>query len=163
MHRIPDLITITVMICFFYGTVHGQTTALPGWELGGNAGVFIYQGDLAPSAIGSYKTARTGLSLYGNRILSNFFALRTNLTIAGLAGDDTKYPNPAWRVERALNFRTSVFEISETWYGIYWEITPIITIPAFPPIYSGASVILSFISDAMPVNSIPAILERNPP
>ena len=119
MNRIPASVTVSVLLCFFNTTTEGQTSTLPTWEIGLSAGTFIYQGDLAPGALGSYKTMRPGLSAYGNRILSNSFALRTSLTVAGLAGDDLKYSSPAWRQERALNFRTSVFEVSET---LVWDI-----------------------------------------
>lgn len=83
------------------------------------SGAFIYQGDLAPSSWGSYKTARPGITLYGNRILDASFSLRTSLTFAGLKGDDLKYPDAGWRQARALNFRTPLYEISET---LVWDI-----------------------------------------
>ena len=34
------------------------------FEIGLNAGVFVYQGDLTPSQFGSYKTLKPGLSLF---------------------------------------------------------------------------------------------------
>jgi hypothetical protein len=119
MNRIPDWVASAALCCLCYSYSDAQTTDLPKWELGLNAGPFLYQGDLAPSATGSWKTWRPGISLYGNRILSNAFALRTSLTFAGLHGDDTKYSSPAWRSERALNFSTSLTEISET---LVWDI-----------------------------------------
>jgi hypothetical protein len=118
MSRIPELFAAAVLTCFFIPTVHGQTS-LPKWEVGANIGGYIYQGDLAPSALGSYKTIRPGLSIYGNRILNASFSLRTSLTIAGLKGDDAKYHDAAWRAARNLNFRTPVYEISET---LVWDI-----------------------------------------
>ncbi|HWK07766.1 MAG TPA: DUF6089 family protein [Puia sp.] len=116
---------LTLIIClsstalFNSTTIYGQINTNPKWELGINAGAFIYQGDLAPSAWGSYKTAKPGLSIYGSRILNASFALRTSLTFASLKGDDLKYGGPAWRQARALNFRTPVYEISET---LVWDI-----------------------------------------
>ncbi len=118
MRRNLYLFSATISISLFHIALYGQTS-LPKWELGLNAGAFIYQGDLAPSAWGSYKTARPGLSMYGNRILNASFSLRGSLTLAGLAGNDLKYPAPTWRQERALNFRTPLYEVSTT---LVWDI-----------------------------------------
>ena len=83
------------------------------------AGPFLYQGDLAPSPLGSFKTVHPGLTLFGSRLLNRFFALRTTLSIVQLSGDDLKYANVAWRQARGLNFHTSVFEVSES---IVWDV-----------------------------------------
>lgn len=83
------------------------------YEIGANAGVFVYQGDLVPARIGSYKTLKPGLNLFVNRIVSPLFSLRTNLAIGGLKGDDARYSKPIYRQQRNLNFKTPAFEISE--------------------------------------------------
>jgi hypothetical protein len=83
------------------------------FELGVNAGVFVYQGDLTPSQLGSYKTLKPEINFFVNRILNAVFSLRTNLALGGLKGDDAKYSSPEYRQQRNLNFKSPVFEISE--------------------------------------------------
>src|SRR6186997_1663103 len=83
------------------------------FELGVNAGVFVYQGDLTPSKLGSYKTLKPELSFFVNRKLNAVFSLRTNLAFGGLKGDDASYSSPEYRQQRNLNFKSPLFEISE--------------------------------------------------
>jgi hypothetical protein len=83
------------------------------FELGINAGVFVYQGDLTPSRLGSYKTLKPELNIFMNRIFSPLFSLRSNLVIGKLKGDDAKYPTPEYRQQRNFNFISPVVEISE--------------------------------------------------
>ena len=83
------------------------------FELGVSLGTFIYQGDLAPSHIGSVRTQKLGLNLFANKILNNSFLLRTNLAVGKLKGDDAKYANPEYRQQRNFYFTSSVIEISE--------------------------------------------------
>ncbi len=105
---------VFIIVCFCRTQSQAQEQALLScWELGIQASQFIYQGDLAPSAAGSTKTPGYGLGIYGNRIITSALALRTSLVFGRLSGDDSKYPTPAWRLERALSFSTPVFEVSE--------------------------------------------------
>jgi hypothetical protein len=89
------------------------------WQIGFNAGLFIYQGDLSPSHFGSYKTMKPGLAVYASRILSPSFILRTNLALGSLKGDDAKYSSPEWRQQRNFNFTSPVTEVSEL---LVWNI-----------------------------------------
>ena len=82
------------------------------WMIGINAGAMIYQGDLTPSAFGSYKTASPVFGFSVARILNPYFALRGNAFFGKLRGDDAVYNNPSWRKSRALNFSTPVTEFS---------------------------------------------------
>lgn len=97
-------------------------------EIGLTGGVFIYQGDLTPSKFGSYRTLRPAANLFVNRILSPAFSLRTSLFYGGLRGNDAAYKNPSWRQERAFNFTTHPFELSEMLVWNAWstdkKITP---------------------------------------
>ncbi len=101
-----------IIICFCSTLALGQALTSK-WELGAQISQFIYQGDLAPAASGSYKTPGYGLGIYANRILNRSFSLRTSLVYGKLKGDDSKYPIPAWRQQRNLAFSSPVFEISE--------------------------------------------------
>ena len=96
----------------FY-TVSGQSI-IPKYEIGINAGVFIYQGDLTPNALGSYNTMKPGFGLFAARNINNHLAVRLNFMRGRLKGDDDRYNYPAWRQQRNLNFNSPVTELSGT-------------------------------------------------
>lgn len=83
------------------------------WQIGVNGGILVYQGDLTPTDVGSYKTVKPVSGLYVSRILNPAFLLRTNLAIGKLYGNDSLYSSPVWRKQRNYNFTASVTEISE--------------------------------------------------
>jgi Domain of unknown function (DUF6089) len=85
---------------------------IPKFQFGISAGAFVYQGDLTPSALGSYKTLRPAINLFASKLFSPSFALRGNLAFGGLKGDDAKYDHPAYRQQRNFNFASPVLEIS---------------------------------------------------
>jgi hypothetical protein len=101
-----------LLFYFVYLAAIGQSISSK-FELGITAGVFVYQGDLTPSRLGSYKTLKPELNIFVNRILSPLFSLRTNLGFGKLKGDDAKYLTPEYRQQRNFNFISPVFEISE--------------------------------------------------
>lgn len=88
-------------------------TNLSKWQVGVNGGIFIYQGDLTPSALGSYKTLQPVLGGYVSRTLNPSLLLRTNIALGKLSGNDAKYNAPEYRQHRNYNFTTPVTEISE--------------------------------------------------
>lgn len=89
-------------------------------ELGANLNSFIYQGDLTPNKLGSFKTMRWGLDLNGSYLLNTRFALRTQILFGGLEGDESRYSKPSYRQQRNFAFKTPVTEISER---LVWNIT----------------------------------------
>lgn len=93
-------------------TVYGQVD-LSKFELGVNLGTYLYQGDLTPSAKGSFKTPGFGFMVYANRAVTASFSLRTSLAVGSLKGDDGKFSDPSWRKQRNFSFKSPVFEISE--------------------------------------------------
>ena len=102
------------VIVFFLSShtfTHAQLN-LSNWQFGVNAGMFIYQGDLTPSRMGSYKTWRPAFGLNISRVLSPSFLARVNFAFGSLKGNDAAYNDPAWRKERSFNFSSSVKEIS---------------------------------------------------
>jgi opacity protein-like surface antigen len=82
------------------------------YEVGLSGGVFVYQGDLTPEKIGSYKTMKPQIALQLYRIISPAFSLRLNFTRGKLYGNDAKYASPDWRRQRNFNFTTPVTELS---------------------------------------------------
>jgi hypothetical protein len=106
------IIGLIILIIHQSLTAHTQIN-IAKYEIGAGIGAFVYQGDLTPSASGSYRTMKPAINLFGSKILSPSFLLRTNLAFGKLKGDDALYDHPEYRQQRNFNFRSPVFEISE--------------------------------------------------
>lgn len=94
------------------GTAAKAQLPVSKYEAGINIGTFIYQGDLTPSALGSFKTPGWVLGLNGSRRLSNAFSVRADLNFGKLRGDDAKYAHPVYRQQRAFTFKSRVVELT---------------------------------------------------
>jgi opacity protein-like surface antigen len=98
------------------------------YEVGINAGTFIYQGDLSPSTYGSFKTPGLVVGISGSQQINNNLAVRLDLNIGRLNGNEAKYKEPEWRQQRAFAFRDGVKEITASlvYYplGIDRHLTP---------------------------------------
>jgi len=81
-------------------------------EIGAAAGVFIYQGDLTPSSLGSFRTLQPGFNLFASKVINHSFSLRANLAFGKLYGNDARYSSPAWRQERNFVFQSRFSEIT---------------------------------------------------
>jgi hypothetical protein len=84
----------------------------PQFQVGINAGTFIYQGDLAPSPIGSFKTPRFACGFYVGKSLTHTISTRIDLSFGSLEGQDIKYNIPSWRQRRNFKFYTPVSEVT---------------------------------------------------
>ncbi len=93
---------------------------VPKYEIGANLGFMVYQGDLTPQQIGSFKTQKFALGLHAGKLLSPSFSLRANLAFGKLKGDDAKYAIPEYRQQRNFNFTSPVTELSAQ---LVWNIT----------------------------------------
>jgi hypothetical protein len=102
---------ITLILIAMALVADGQTIRGK-YELGAQAGVFVYQGDLSPSPLGSFKTLRPALGLWAARRLGDLYAIRLGLNLGRIAGDEGKYSDPAYRKERNLAFSTPVTELA---------------------------------------------------
>lgn len=103
------LLFITTTVCFISASAQINTSK---YEIGLKAGIFIYQGDLTPSDVGSYKTIRPQFGIFANRLLSQSFAIRINFDAGSVHGDDAKYNHPSWRRDRSFRFSSPVYELS---------------------------------------------------
>ena len=103
--------TLFIIGCSLFVKLYAQSGSRLEWGI--LPSLFIYQGDLTPSHIGSYKTMKPGITVFVSKQVWERVSLRTNLAIGSLKGDDAKWNNPAWRQERALTFKTPLIEISE--------------------------------------------------
>ncbi len=89
------------------------------YEVGINFGTLIYQGDLAPNGAGYTKTLKPTIGVFVSKSLDEYFSLRANLNIGKITADDLKYTSPWYKQARALNFSTSITELSGT---LTWNI-----------------------------------------
>ena len=103
---------VLLLFCCIHFIAIGQFASSK-FEFGINGGLFVYQGDLTSSRLGSYKTLKPGLNVFVNKIISPLLSLRTNVTFGKLQGNDAKYATPEYRQQRSFNFTSPVFEISE--------------------------------------------------
>lgn len=110
--RLKNTLILALPFLFCSSLSQAQSLFESKYEIGINAGTLIYQGDLTPDAVGSFKTPGFVVGLYGSRRLSNKLAARLDLSHGRLRGDDAKYDNPDWRPERALKFKTPVTEVA---------------------------------------------------
>lgn len=88
-------------------------------EFGLQAGSFIYQGDLTPSKLGSFRTPGFNIGLSAGTRLNNFLSARANLVLGKLCGDDGRYSEPEWRQHRNFNFNTLVTEFTGQ---VVWDV-----------------------------------------
>lgn len=104
-----------ILFAFFFiinSALHAQWTGLVKYEAGLSAGAFIYQGDLAPSDLGSYKTVQPAFAVSASSILNRAFAVRANLALGGLRADESKYSHPEYRQQRNFASRSFVAELA---------------------------------------------------
>ena len=106
-------IYLYLLITFIFSNkVHSQTNTSK-WQIGANIGFAVYQGDLTPYRVGSYKLLKPLIGLDISRIFTPYLKLRTSIALGQLKGDEGLYVKPPYRKERNLNFTTSFAEISE--------------------------------------------------
>jgi opacity protein-like surface antigen len=100
--------------------IHAQSESKK-YEIGVNAGTYIYLGDLTPPLFGSFKTPGFVIGINGSRQLNYVLSLRLDLSIGKLKGDEATYSSPAYRQERAFSFSSSITETSvSVVYRPYW-------------------------------------------
>lgn len=110
-------LAITLIILSTLGKIHAQTRS-SGWQIGGNIGFAVYQGDLAPAILGSYINVDPAFSIHFSRALSASLKLRTAVCFSKIEADERKYTQSVFRQQRSLSFSSPFKEISET---IVWN------------------------------------------
>ncbi len=104
----------TTLVFFFFGCIGFKANAqfYKDMSVGLNAGIYIYQGDLTPERLGSFRTLQPGFSFFAKKPINHFLAARIHISIAKLKGDDSRYTTPAYRQQRNFYFTTPVKEFS---------------------------------------------------
>lgn len=104
----------TVIVFFFLVLAASESNAqfYKDMSIGLNGGAYIYQGDLTPNNLGSFRTIQPGFSLFVKKPINHFLAARVHISIARLKGDDSRYSKPEFRQQRNFNFSTPVKEFS---------------------------------------------------
>jgi Domain of unknown function (DUF6089) len=104
--------TAIVFIVFLSSSLKSNAQFYKDMSVGLNGGIYIYQGDLTPQALGSFKTIKPGFSLFAKKPINHFLAARVHISIASLKGDDSRYSEPEYRQQRNFYFTSSVKEFS---------------------------------------------------
>lgn len=114
-----SLSTIIVTATLTFTTTGSKAQFFKDVSVGANVGAYIYQGDLAPSAIGSLKTASPGFSLFAQKTFNKYLSFRLNFSASTLKGDESKYNTPVYRQYRNFMFSSPLHELSGL---IVWNI-----------------------------------------
>ncbi|HMK02827.1 MAG TPA: DUF6089 family protein [Ferruginibacter sp.] len=104
--------TAIVSLFFLFVGVNSKAQFYKDISIGGNAGAYIYQGDLTPEPLGSFRTVQPGFSLFAKKPINHFLAVRLHMSFARLKGDDSRYSKPEYRQQRNFYFTTPVKEFS---------------------------------------------------
>ncbi len=84
----------------------------PRYEFGLSLGRIVYQGDLTPSALGSFRSSKFSYGLTAARVLSTALSVRASFLHGGLSGNDGLYSVPEYRKQRNFNFTSTVNELT---------------------------------------------------
>ena len=81
-------------------------------SVGINGGLYVYQGDLTPDPLGSFRTIKPGLSLFAKKPINYFLSARLHMSFASLQGNDSRYSKPEYRQQRNFYFFSPLMEFS---------------------------------------------------
>lgn len=101
-----------VVVFSAVNSLHAQIILKNNFEIGLSAGTAIYQGDIEPGALGSYKRLQPSFNLYAGKWINQFFLVQAVFTHANITAHDSDWANPAFKRMRNLNFNTSINEIN---------------------------------------------------
>lgn len=82
------------------------------WELGVSGGVTAYAGDVNAEKFYDLENKDYGYGLFVRRHFGPVWALRLNYLGGKVSGDESRFPEPSWRAERAFRFSTPIHESS---------------------------------------------------
>ena len=112
MFTIPQKVFLfSFFSCLMYLTVEAQNQNAP-ISFGVQFGTCIYQGDLAPSFVGSYHALKPMVSVVVNKPIANNFSLRGSFSKGEISADESIYSSPAWRKSRAFKFNSPLTEVA---------------------------------------------------
>jgi hypothetical protein len=102
----------TVVITFLFVSISGYSQFYKDMSVGLNAGLYVYQGDLTPDPLGSFRTIKPGFSLFAKKPLNRFLSARFHMSFASLQGNDSRYSKPEYRQQRNFYFFSPLMEFS---------------------------------------------------
>jgi opacity protein-like surface antigen len=111
--------TAIVFIAFLSISLKSNGQFYKDMSAGLNGGIYVYQGDLTPKIIGSFRTMQPGFSLFVKKPINHFLSARIHFSMAKLKGDDSRYSKPEYRQQRNFYFTTPVKEFSAQ---IVWNV-----------------------------------------
>jgi len=113
-----QIIRVVAVTFFAFIAVNITAQNKNNYEIGINAGTFIYQGDLTNSFLGTYKGAKPAIGVFVSKDVDPYFSWRINLMYGKIGVDESQFTNPSWKQLRNFKFTTSVAELSSV---IVWN------------------------------------------
>lgn len=104
--------TIVYVFLFALAVRLPAQTNLPKYQFGLSAGFLVYQGDLTPQRLGSFRTQQFALGLQAARLLSSTLSVRAQLLRGRLRGDESIYDSPEYRQQRGFRFSSPLTEFT---------------------------------------------------
>lgn len=104
--------TSAIALLFLFTACKSHAQFYKDMSVGLNGGAYIYQGDLTPDPLGSFRTIKPGLTLFAKKPINNFLAARLHMSFATLQGNDSRYSKPGYRQQRNFYFSTPLMEFS---------------------------------------------------
>jgi hypothetical protein len=104
--------TQAIVLFFLFITAESNAQFYKDMSVGLNGGLYVYQGDLTPDPIGSFRTIKPGLSVFATKPVNHFLAARLHISFASLQGNDSRYSKPEYRQQRNFYFFTPLMEFS---------------------------------------------------
>jgi len=101
-----------IVLIFLFIAGKSQAQFYKDMSVGINAGMYVYQGDLTPDPLGSFRTIKPGFSLFAKKPINHFLAARIQMSFASLQGNDSRYSKPEYRQQRNFSFFSPVMEFS---------------------------------------------------
>lgn len=104
--------TSVIVLMASFAAVKTASAQTSNYTIGIGAGTYIYQGDLVPGDLGSYRHLTPSLQAYAGKWINPYFQVRLSFAKGNLIANDSDYAAPAWKRERNLRFQTSVNELT---------------------------------------------------
>lgn len=117
--KVPANSTCSILIFFFIIAAPTEAQFYNGMSVGLSMGAYVYQGDLTPQQLGSFKTLSPGISLFVKKPVNRFLSARLNMSFTKLRGDESKYAIPEFRKQRNFLFSSPLKEFSAQ---LAWDI-----------------------------------------
>lgn len=104
----PVTLIVAITCCLYLNTFSQVDRST--WQISGNAGYVVYQGDLTPNSVSGYKSISYFFGIGGTKIIDPYISVKLNVSYGKLKADESRYSS--FHKDRAFSFSTSITEIT---------------------------------------------------